>query len=693
MATVQRAQDNRPNLLGQLEQGLQSEAKKFERAFVSGLKSLAAAFLREVKAAPLKVGDGFDHQPTAVQPSQPFPDAQPVDPATVKQLEAQIASQKDAAAAKNQLLWSSSKPGMGAIPYDGGTTFRVWAPNAAQVYVAGDFNGWQPTELGNEFNGNFSADIAGAKPGQQYKFLIHTPDDQWLWRIDPRAQQVTNSTGNGVIHDPNSYQWHHDLDFKMPPKNQTVMYEMHVGTYDDAPGWGPGNWNSAIAKLDHLKDLGVNMIELMPTAEFPGDFSWGYNPSDPFAPESAYGSPDDMKHFIDEAHARGIGVTLDVVYNHFGPNDLSMWDFDGQSYGNSGIYFYNDWKMNTPWGPRPNYGRSEVRDYIVDNAMQWLGEYHLDGLRLDATEDIRNASGADNPQGWDVLKRINQQAHDKWPWKRIIAEDMQNDPAVTQWNGAGFDEQWDADFFHKVDDQVLKANDDWVDMNQVKDAILHNIDGDPFSRVIYTQSHDEVANGKQYLESMIDPYNSGSYYAKKKQTLAAAIALTSPGTPMLFQGQEFNQGGYFAAENPLDWNNLNYFGGINQMYTDLIHLRRNWNNNTQGLSGSNTNVFHVDNNNKVIAYQRWDQGGPGDDTIVIANFSSKTMHDYDIGLPSGGDWKVRFNSDWKGYSSDFNGTNTYDVGAAGGGMDGLNYHGQLDLGPYSVVVLSRDRSG
>jgi 1,4-alpha-glucan branching enzyme len=579
---------------------------------------------------------------------------------------------------------------MGAIPYDGGTTFRVWAPNAQQVFVAGDFNGWQPTEIGNEFNGNFSGDIAGAKPGQGYKFLIRHGND-WIWRADPRAQQMSNSTGNSIIHDRNSYQWQHDLDFKMPPKNQTVMYEMNVDTYQSFFG-GHGNWNSAIDKLQHLKDLGINMIELMPSAEFPGDVSWGYNPADPFAPESAFGSPDDMKHFIDLAHSMGIGVTLDVVYNHFGPSDLSMWDFDGTGYpGDGGIYFYNDWKQQTPWGPRPNYGRKEVQDYIVDNAMQWLGEYHLDGLRLDATSQIRSASGADNPDGWNVLKRINDQAHAQWPWKRIIAEDNQNVAAITQKSGAGFDQQWDPSFFNPVDDSVEKANDSWIDMNEVKDAILHTMDGNPFDRVVYSQSHDEVANGKSYIESMVDPSNPGSYYAKKKQTLAAALALTSAGTPMLFQGQEFNEPGSFAAENPLNWNNLKYFSGINQMYTDLIHLRRNWNNNTQGLSGANTNVFHVDNNNKVIAYQRWDKGGPGDDTIVIVNMSSKPMKNYDIGLPSGGDWKVRFNSDWQGYSPDFGGTSTFDVGAQGGGMDGLNNHGSLNIGAYSVVILSKDR--
>lgn len=689
MSKIQRAQ---PSLLG----ALAKEVKALEQDVARGLESLANR-IRDARAP-----DGFEASATAPAAPKPAvasgglyppPVDRPCTPAEVEKIQALLAkrdAQKSVAPAPEGLVWKSDRPGMGAITYDTGTMFRVWAPNADQVFVAGDFNGWMPTELGNEYNGNFSSDVEGAYGGQQYRLLIRNGDN-WFWRTDPRAQQVTNSTGNCVIHDPTAYQWRHDWDFKMPPKNQTVIYEMHPGTYDDSPGWGPGNWNSAIAKLDHLKELGINMVEVMPSAEFPGDFSWGYNPADPFAPESAYGSPEDMKRFIDECHARGIGVTLDVVYNHFGPNDTAMWDFDGESYGNGGIYFYNDWRAERPWGPRPNYGRKEVQDYIYDNAMMWLREYHVDGLRLDATKEIRSASGADNPDGWNVLKRINDTVNREMPWKRIIAEDMANNPAITQANGAGFDQQWDPDFYRQVDDQVVKLSDGERDMYAVKDAILHNIDGDPFSRVIFTQSHDEVANGKAYLESMIDPANPGSYWAKKKQTLAAAIALTSPGTPMLFQGQEFNQAGSFSAENPLDWNNANWFGGINQMYTDLIHLRRNWNNDTQGLSGANTNVFHVNNNDKVIAYQRWDQGGNGDDTIVIANFGDKTIQNYSLGFPSDGTWKVRFNSDASVYSPDFGNTPVFDVGAQWGGEDGLPAHGTITVPPYTVLILSKDR--
>ena len=590
-------------------------------------------------------------------------------------------------------LQSSQRGGMGAVPYDTGTLFRVWAPGADQVFVAGDFNGWNPTEIGNEFNGNFSLDYPDAKPGQQYKFLIRRGQD-WMWRLDPRAAQVTNSSGNDVIYDQKAFQWHHDLDFKMPPKNEQVVYEMHIGSFDDAPGWGPGNFDSAVAKLDHLKDLGVNVVEVMPSAEFPGDFSWGYNPSDPFSVESSYGGNDGMKKFVDEAHARGIAVVLDTVYNHFGPSDLPLWQFDGQNFGNSGnggIYFYNDGRKSTPWGDtRPDFGRKEVRDYIVDNAKMWTNDYHVDGLRLDATYSIRDAGG----DGYKLLQDIADAVHHDAPQKMVTAEDLQSNPWVTKptaQGGAGADNQWDPNFFHPVDAALTASSDQDIDIGAVAGAITANYNGDATQRVVYIKSHDEAANGHQRLPSEVGGWDSGGRNALKKTLLGAALEMTTPGTPMLLQGEEWAEPGTFAAETPLNWDNERKNGGVESAYRDLIHLRRNFSNITQGLKGNNVNVFHQDNDNKVVAFHRWDQGGPGDDTLVVANLGGRSLKDYALGLPSDGSWKVRFNSDWKGYSDQFDGTNSFDVGAQPGGADGMPFHGQLDLGPQSVVILSKDR--
>nr|BDT32325.1 alpha-amylase family glycosyl hydrolase [Myxococcus sp. MH1] len=588
---------------------------------------------------------------------------------------------------------ASSRPGMGAIPYDGGTTFRVWAPNAQRVQVAGDFSNWQSVELQREPSGNFSLDVPGAKAGDQYQYVVQGKYGDWRWKGDPRANDVTNSTGNSVVVDHKAYEWKHDWEFKMPPWNEAVIYEMHVGTFNDEPGWGPGNWQSAIDKLDHLKELGINVVELMPSAEFAADFSWGYNPAFPNAPESAYGTPDDLKRFVDEAHKRGIGVVMDVVYNHLGPSDLPHWDFDGETYGKGGSYFYTDWRAKTPWGDtRPDYGRHEVRDYLRDNAMMWLRDYHMDGLRLDATKEIRQASGANNPEGWQLLRDINEAVNREFPQKIIIAEDLGNEAGLTHPDGANFDTQWDSNFVHPIRAALTAPSDAARDMNAVADAIRFKYNGSANQRVIYTESHDEVANGKQRLPSEVGGWDAGGYHAKKSSILGAALTMTSPGIPMLFQGQEFLEDGHFQDGDPLDWKKKETYAGINQAYTDLIKLRRNWNDNTAGLRGEHVNVHHVNNHDKVVAFHRWDKGGAGDDTIVIVNFGGKHLSDYELGLPSDGTWKVRYNSDWKGYSDNFGNAQSFDVGGRWTGKDGLPASGSLNnLGPYSVVILSKDK--
>ncbi|MGY8753179.1 MAG: alpha-amylase family glycosyl hydrolase, partial [Phycisphaerales bacterium] len=183
-------------------------------------------------------------------------------------------------------------------------------------------------------------------------------------------------------------------------------YELHLGTF-------AGGLVQAISKLDYLAELGVNAIELMPIWEFAGGSSWGYNAAHPFAIESTYGTPDELKWFVDEAHARGISVLLDVLYNHWGPSDMSLWQYDGWSEnGLGGIYFYNDWRSVTPWGnTRPDFGRGEVRSYIRDNALYWLTEYRLDGLRVDGTKWIRatNDGKTELPDGWSLLQWLNNE--------------------------------------------------------------------------------------------------------------------------------------------------------------------------------------------------------------------------------------------------------------------------------------------
>jgi 1,4-alpha-glucan branching enzyme len=465
-------------------------------------------------------------------------------------------------------------------------------------------------------------------------------------------------------------------------------------------GYTRGTFQSLISKLDYLRDLGVNAIEIMAAGEFPFDYSWGYNQSYMFAIENLYGGPNGFRSLVDKAHQRGIAVIFDVVFNHIGPNDCDLWQFDGWSQnGGGGIYFYNDWRERTPWGDnRPDYGRGEVRQYLRDCAVRWLQQRFCDGLRWDATGWIRNVAGADNDpaqdisEGWNLMQWINNETIGVEPWKISIAEDMQQNPWLTKdtgSGGAGFKSQWDAGFVHPIREAIIRADDRWRDMYAVKAAVELRYNADAFGRIIYTESHDEDANGRQRVPEEIWPGNAGSYFSKKRSTLGAALVFTSPGIPMIFQGQEFLQYGWFDASKELDWSLADSEAGIVNLYRDLMHLRRNWFNNTRGLRGQGLNFHHVNNTDKVIAFHRWDHGGAGDDVVVLINMANRAYDSYSIGMPRSGLWRVRLNSDWNGYSPDFGNHPSFDTEAGGGGQDGMPLSALVGLGPYSAVILSQ----
>jgi 1,4-alpha-glucan branching enzyme len=595
----------------------------------------------------------------------------------------------------------SSRPGVGAVPYSSGpgnfgVTFRTWAPNATAVSVVGTFNNWSTSNhpLTSEGNGWWSRDVPLVLAGAQYKFAIRN-GTSWIFRNDARARQLTNSVGNSVVYNPNAYQWQAN-SFQMPFWTELVTYEMHVGTFNVPNGQPlPGTFATAAQKLDHLQDLGVNAIALMPVNEFAGDISWGYNPGHPWSVESSYGGPDALKAFVDAAHARGIAVLGDVVYNHFGPQDMDLWQYDGWSLNNKGgIFFYQDSRSDTWWGPRPDYGRGEVRTYIRDNMMMWLQEFRMDGLRFDGTKFIRmvDLQGPDIPEGWSLMQWCNDSADAHAANKLMIAEDLGDNAWMTKptgAGGAGFDTQWDGSFAFPVRSAIEAQGDSSRDMFAVRDAILKAYNASMQQRMIYTESHDEVANGRQRVPETIWPGNAGSWFSRKRSTLGAALVLTSPGIPMLFQGQEFLEDGWFAAEDRLDWSKDVTYAGIKSLYRDLIRMRRNMGGVTKGLTGYFTNVHHVNNGSKVIGYHRWANGGAGDDVVVLANFSNTSFPNYRIGVPRSGTWKVRFNSDWVGYSADYGNFGAFDVNSDPWGYDGMSHSCNFRVGPYSVVVYSQ----
>jgi 1,4-alpha-glucan branching enzyme len=199
-----------------------------------------------------------------------------------------------------------------------------------------------------------------------------------------------------------------------------------------------------------------------------------------------------------------------------------------------------------------------------------------------------------------------------------------------------------------------------------------------------------VANGKARVPEEIWPGNAGSWAARKRSTLGAALVMTAPGIPMLFQGQEILEDAWFHDDDPIDWTKQERFAGIHLLYRDLIRLRRNWYDTTRGLRGQHVNVHHVSDSDKVIAYHRWERGGPRDDVVVVVNLANRGYANYRLGLPRGGRWRVRFNSDWEGYGADYANHASFDTTADGGPMDGLPTSGSVGIGPYTAIILSQD---
>ncbi len=591
--------------------------------------------------------------------------------------------------------------GMGAIPGATAVGFRVWAPHAEKAYVTGTFNDWNETAtpLAREENGYWSAEVAEAKTGDEYRYLIDCPTGP-LSRIDPYARKVTNSVGNGVVYDPTAFDWGDD-DFHMATGNEIVIYEMHVGTFNVKEEGRPGTFASAMEKFPYLQELGINAVEVMPVAEFPGDFSWGYNPSHPFAISSIYGGADAFKRFVKAAHKHGLAVIVDVVYNHFGPSDLDLWQFDGWSENEKGgIYFFNDRRSNTPWGEtRPDYGRGEVRQYLRDNALMWFEEYHADGLRWDAIPYIRNIEGKDDdppddiPEGWSLMQWINEEIKQRFPGKISIAEGMHNNAGVikdTVAGGAGFNAQWDSEFVNPIRQAIIAQDDTSRDLGAVSKAIEYRYDLDFFRRVIFTESHDEVANGRARVPEEIWPGKVDSWFSKKRSTLGGALVLTSPGIPMIFEGQELLEDRWFQDKVPIDWSRAADEHGILGMHRDLIGLRRNLSGVTRGLCGENIHIYHFDDSAKLLAFHRWDKEGPTDSVVVVVNMVNQNRDDYDIGFPRGGLWKTRFNSDSYNYGANFANHPTPDVAAREEEFDGLPCSGKISIGPYTVVIFSQD---
>ncbi len=396
--------------------------------------------------------------------------------------------------------------------------------------------------------GWWSASIANAGGGTDYCYIIDGADPV----PDPRsAWQPFGIHGTSRIVDHSAFQWT-DENWQARPLSSAIIYELHIGTFTPQ-----GTFRSTIDRLEHLAELGITHVELMPLNEFSGDWGWGYDGVDLYAPHHAYGTPDDLKVLIDACHARGLAVILDVVYNHFGPVGNYLDKF--------GPYFTSAYQ--TPWGSAVNLdhqGSKEVRKFFVDNALMWLRDYHFDGLRLDAVHAFFDKSAIHFLE--QLSTEVDSLASQLGRHLILIAESDLNDPRVVstrERGGLGINAQWSDDFHHALHsilaDERNGYYEDFGSYEQLAKALQHafvfdgiysphrdRLHGRPVIGLSghhflgYSQNHDQVGNRAQG-ERLSQLLSVG------KQKIAAALVLTSPFVPMLFQGEEF------AASTPFQY--------------------------------------------------------------------------------------------------------------------------------------------
>jgi maltooligosyltrehalose trehalohydrolase len=446
---------------------------------------------------------------------------------------------------------------IGAEVLAGGADFRVWAPRARGVEVCLVGEADQPLEcvpLEPEEGGYFSGLISDVQAGRLYWLRL----DGDAMYPDPASRfQPQGPFGPSQLIDPGAFAWTDDRWPGAELKGQ-VLYEMHIGTFTDE-----GKLRSAIEQLPHLVELGVTMLELMPLADFPGRFGWGYDGVNLFAPTRLYGQPDDLRRFVDQAHSLGLAVILDVVYNHLGPDGNHLARF-------SPAYFSTANK--TDWGAAINFdgeNSGPVREFFAANAAYWIGEYHFDGLRLDATQDIFDAS----PEHiLAVIARESRRAAGNRSLV-IVAENEPQDPRLVRSadkGGYGLDAMWNDDFHHSATVLLSGRNEAYYsdhrgEPQEFVSAAKHGFlyqgqwyswqekprgkpawDLEPPQFIHFIQNHDQVANTAQ-------GQRAHTWTSPGRYKAMTALLLLGPQTPMLFQGQEFaasNRFHYFADHKP-----------------------------------------------------------------------------------------------------------------------------------------------
>lgn len=557
---------------------------------------------------------------------------------------------------------------LGANAVEGGVHFAVWAPNAEYVSVIGDFNGWNKNQhsMHPSSSGIWTCFIPSLKTGAVYKFFIRSKHNGYeVEKADPYAKYCEYRPKTASVVWQDQYNWQ---DTEWTKKRKTVdwlkspvsIYEVHFGSWQrktDDNNRAFTYREMAEVLPGYVKDLGYSHVEFMPLTEFPYDGSWGYQTTGYFAPTSRYGTPEDFKYMIDRFHKENIGVILDWVPAHF-PTDLhGLAFFDGTNlyeHADKQKGYHPDWQTLIF-----NYGRTEVRQFLINSALVWLDEYHIDGLRVDAVASMLyldysrkygewtpNEYGQnENLEAISFLKELNEVLFGKFPDILMIAEESTAFSGVSRptfLGGLGFNMKWDMGWMHdtltylKRDPIYRKFHHHEITFRMVY-AFTENY--------CVALSHDEVVHGKG---SIIKKMPGDRWQKFANTRLLYSYMFSMPGKKINFMGNEFAQNDEWNYNQSLDWHLLDWdeHKGIKKLTQDLNSIYKNEKAffETDFHSSGFEYVNHGDSENSVIAYMRKSEDFK-EEILVVVNFTPTPQYNYNVGVNRNGKWEVIFNSD------------------------------------------------
>ncbi|MFF0467948.1 1,4-alpha-glucan branching protein GlgB [Micromonospora zamorensis] len=558
---------------------------------------------------------------------------------------------------RHERLWDA----LGARVFDEGVAFSVWAPNAGGVRVVGDFTGWGPDDgwpmrsLGS--SGVWELFVPNARVGARYKYRVLGADGQWRDKADPMAAyaEVPPATASVVHH--STYRWN-DADWlarraeRQPHQEPMSVYEVHLGS------WRPGlSYRELADQLTaYVTELGFTHVEFLPVMEHPFGGSWGYQVTGYYAPTSRFGDPDEFRHLVDRLHAAGIGVILDWVPAHFPKDEWALGRFDGTP-----LYEHPDPRRgeHPDWGTYVfDFGRNEVRNFLVSNALYWCDQFHVDGLRVDAVASMlyldysRNHGewapnqygGRENLEALALMQEVNATVYKHHAGVVMIAEESTAWPGVTSSTaegGLGFGFKWNMGWMH---DTLLYTSKDPIYRQHHHHQLTFSLAYAWSENYVLPISHDEVVHGKGSLAGKM-PGDTWQRLANVRALLAYMWA--HPGKQLLFMGSELADDREWSEERGLDWYLLHdpARAGVQRLVGDLNRVYRD----TPALWAQDTEpagfrwIAGDDVANNTVSFVRI---APDGSTLVcVANFSASPLHDYRIGLPAGGTWIEVLNTD------------------------------------------------